>query len=53
MSNKRKSKRAPKITFNEMVDKLAGEALLRLVKGENWHSIMHWVCVVARQTEIK
>ena len=31
-------------TFDALVDRLAGEALLRLVRGENWRRIMFSVC---------
>lgn len=30
--------------FNEVVDTLAGEALLRLVRGEYWRTIVWHIC---------
>ena len=37
------------LEFNEMVDVLAGDALLRLVKGDNWRTIIWFVCQQAVQ----
>lgn len=31
-------------TFDELVDRVAGEALTRLVRGDNWRSVIYMVC---------
>lgn len=31
-------------TFDELVDEVAGKALLRLVRGESWRSIVFQAC---------
>jgi hypothetical protein len=35
--------------FNTMVDLLAGDALLRLVKGDQWRSIIFSICCTMAQ----
>ena len=33
-----------KMTFNEAIDALAGDALLQLIRGEQWRTIIYSVC---------
>ena len=37
-------KKFEKMEFNEAVDALAGDALMKLIHGEQWRTIIWYVC---------
>lgn len=38
--------------FNEIVDTLAGDALLKLIRGEQWRGIIWYVCQAMVQWDV-